>query len=55
MIDCTKYEETLAKELAEEVNGSSWNTHYTDAQKSGWVLKVKYIIKNWFNEEEECD
>ena len=53
MIEYTKYEETLAKELAEEVNGGSWDKDYNDAQKAGWILKVQYICKHWFDNEDE--
>lgn len=51
MIEYTDYEEVLAKELAEEVNGGSWDTHYTVAQKAGWIRKVQYIKEHWFDKD----
>jgi hypothetical protein len=51
MIEYTVYEECLAKELAEGVNGGKWDTHYTEAQKAGWIRKVQYIKEHWFDKD----
>lgn len=49
MIDYTNTEEAMAKELAEAVNGGSWSTDYTPAQKAGWIRKVQYVLKHWIS------
>ena len=42
VIDCTPIEVHEARLMAEAVNGGSWDSDYTDAQKSGWILKARW-------------
>lgn len=42
----TSEEERLAKMMALEVNGGDWKKDYTQAQKNGWILKVRWAVDN---------
>ncbi|MEM8976292.1 MAG: hypothetical protein AAGD43_29860 [Pseudomonadota bacterium] len=36
-----------ARDMAEAVNGGSWDVDYTDAQKVGWCLKVQWAMARY--------
>lgn len=45
---CDKeFTETEARAMAEAVNGGSWDTDYTEAQKAGWRLKVLWAMERY--------
>jgi hypothetical protein len=39
--------EQEARAMAEAINGGSWDRDYTDAQKAGWRLKVKWSTQRY--------
>lgn len=46
MIEHSKKELQIARQMAEDVNGGSWDKNYTPAQKSGWILKARWMLNN---------
>jgi hypothetical protein len=36
--------EALAREMAEAINGGSWETDYADAQREGWRLNARFCF-----------
>ena len=43
--------EPEAKRMATTVNGGDWDKNYTDAQKSGWCLKVRWAMQQYCPED----
>ena len=35
----------MAGRMAEDVNGGSWDTDYSEAQKAGWRLKAQWALE----------
>ena len=42
-----KFIDDEARAMAEAVNGGSWDTDYTEAQKAGWRLKVMWAMERY--------
>lgn len=39
------FETSEARAMAEAINGGDWDTDYTEAQKRGWILKVRWAMR----------
>jgi hypothetical protein len=46
----TEFEKHEAQAMAEAINGGSWDKDYTEHQKRGWILKVRWAMNRYRKE-----
>lgn len=43
-MEFTDFEMVNGKELALAINGGNWDKDYTEGQKKGWYLKIRWMV-----------
>jgi len=46
-VEPTAYELREARAMALAVNGGDWEADYTEAQRRGWILKVRWALDRY--------